>query len=29
MRGCEDLLDSLVCYVRGAIADFKSDDKVP
>lgn len=28
MRGCEDLIDSLVYYVRGAIADFKSDDKV-
>lgn len=28
MRGCEDLIDSLVYYVRGAIADFKSDEKV-
>lgn len=28
MRGCEDLIDSLVYYVRGAIADFKTDDKV-
>ncbi|XP_075886347.1 plakophilin-2 isoform X2 [Nelusetta ayraudi] len=28
MRGCEDLIDSLVYYVRGAIADFKSDDKI-
>lgn len=27
MRDCEDLIDSLVYYVRGAIADYKTDDK--
>lgn len=28
MRECEDLIDSLVYYVRGTIADYKTDDKV-
>ncbi|KAM3588118.1 uncharacterized protein V6R79_021657 [Siganus canaliculatus] len=27
MRECENLIDSLVYYVRGAIADYKTDDK--
>ncbi|XP_034529867.1 plakophilin-2 [Notolabrus celidotus] len=27
MRDCENLIDSLVYYVRGAIADYKTDDK--
>ncbi|XP_029681183.1 plakophilin-2 [Takifugu rubripes] len=26
MKECEDLIDSLVYYVRGAIADYKTDD---
>ena len=28
MRDCEDLIDSLVYYIRGTIADYKPDDKV-
>lgn len=28
MRECENLIDSLVYYVRGAVADHKTDDKV-
>lgn len=28
MKECEDLIDSLVYYVRGAIADYKTDDRV-
>lgn len=28
MRECENLIDSLVYYIRGAIADYKTDDKV-
>lgn len=28
MRECENLIDSLVYYIRGAVADHKSDDKV-
>lgn len=28
MKECEDLIDSLVYYVRGAIADYKTDDGV-
>lgn len=28
MRECEDLIDSLVYYVRGTIADYKTDDRV-
>lgn len=28
MRECEDLIDSLVYYIRGTIADYKTDDKV-
>lgn len=28
MRACEDLIDSLVYYVRGTIADYKTNDKV-
>ncbi|XP_071765755.2 plakophilin-2 [Centroberyx gerrardi] len=27
MRECENLIDSLVYYIRGTIADYKSDDK--
>ncbi|XP_034019407.1 LOW QUALITY PROTEIN: plakophilin-2 [Thalassophryne amazonica] len=27
MRDCENLIDSLVYYVRGTIADYKADDK--
>ncbi|XP_068163157.1 plakophilin-2 [Antennarius striatus] len=27
MRECENLIDSLVYYIRGAIADYKTDDK--
>ncbi|KAM9846024.1 plakophilin-2 [Aulostomus maculatus] len=27
MRECENLIDSLVYYVRGTIADYKTDDK--
>ncbi|XP_060885420.1 plakophilin-2 isoform X2 [Labrus mixtus] len=27
MRDCENLIDSLVYYIRGAIADHKTDDK--
>lgn len=27
MRDCENLIDSLVYYIRGAIADYKTDDK--
>ncbi|GAA6228207.1 plakophilin-2 isoform X1 [Lates japonicus] len=27
MRDCENLIDSLVYYVRGTIADYKTDDK--
>ncbi|XP_040030249.2 plakophilin-2 [Gasterosteus aculeatus] len=27
MRECENLIDSLVYYIRGAVADHKSDDK--
>uniref|UniRef100_H3DMA1 Plakophilin 2 n=1 Tax=Tetraodon nigroviridis TaxID=99883 RepID=H3DMA1_TETNG len=27
MRECEDLIDSLVYYIRGTIADYKTDDK--
>ncbi|XP_076578615.1 plakophilin-2 [Chaetodon auriga] len=27
MRECENLIDSLVYYVRGAISDYKTDDK--
>lgn len=28
LKECEDLIDSLVYYVRGAIADYKTDDEV-
>lgn len=28
MRECEKLIDSLVYYIRGTIADYKTDDKV-
>lgn len=28
MRQCENLIDSLVYYIRGTIADYKTDDKV-
>ncbi|KAI3366778.1 hypothetical protein L3Q82_009438, partial [Scortum barcoo] len=28
MRDCENLIDSLVYYIRGAIADYKTDDKI-
>lgn len=28
MRQCENLIDSLVYYIRGAVANFRSDDKV-
>lgn len=28
MKECEDLIDSLVYHVRGAIADYKMDDEV-
>ena len=28
MRECENLIDSLVYYIRVAIADYKTDDKV-
>lgn len=28
MRDCDGLIDSLVYYVRGTIADYKPDDKV-
>ncbi|XP_041819980.1 plakophilin-2 [Chelmon rostratus] len=27
MRECENLIDSLVYYIRGAISDYKTDDK--
>ncbi|XP_044041402.1 plakophilin-2 [Siniperca chuatsi] len=27
MRECDNLIDSLVYYIRGAIADYKTDDK--
>ncbi|KAF3859605.1 hypothetical protein F7725_022004, partial [Dissostichus mawsoni] len=27
MRECENLIDSLVYYIRGAVADYKTDDK--
>uniref|UniRef100_UPI0037E962C8 plakophilin-2 n=1 Tax=Semicossyphus pulcher TaxID=241346 RepID=UPI0037E962C8 len=27
MRDCDNLIDSLVYYIRGAIADYKTDDK--
>ncbi|XP_035537231.1 plakophilin-2 [Morone saxatilis] len=27
MRECENLIDSLIYYIRGAIADYKTDDK--
>ncbi|XP_039996726.1 plakophilin-2 isoform X2 [Xiphias gladius] len=27
MRSCENLIDSLVYYIRGTIADYKTDDK--
>ncbi|XP_072311032.1 plakophilin-2 [Eucyclogobius newberryi] len=27
MRECENLIDSLVYYIRGSIADYKTDDK--
>ncbi|KAM6962344.1 plakophilin-2 [Tautogolabrus adspersus] len=27
MRDCENLIDSLVYYIRGAVADYKTDDK--
>ncbi|XP_028252530.1 plakophilin-2 isoform X2 [Parambassis ranga] len=27
MRQCENLIDSLVYYIRGAVANFKTDDK--
>lgn len=28
MKECDDLIDSLVYYIRGAIADYKTDDRV-
>ena len=28
MRVCENLIDSLVYYIRGTVADYKTDDKV-
>lgn len=28
MRSCDGLIDSLVHYVRGTIADYQPDDKV-
>lgn len=28
MRRCDGLIDSLVHYVRGTIADYQPDDKV-